>query len=594
MANSLFTKSDKFTSEYCCTIVRIGEVKPIEGKDKIGYTLVNGETIVVRKDQVKEGDVLIYASNETQLDKDFLSANNLFESSSYELNSNASALAPIVEQNREFKAKFEAVEKAIKKLYTCSKFMIAYESEMVAASDDEDKKEELTTKFENCKKTIMKYAGGDLTLDSSVVDFVTTAQSECEKKKIQYISFKDQIDRNTTTIRNSVGFFNKTGRVRAIRLGGVQSMGYLFSLDELAKYNPNVKNVFLNQMVGEDFDTVDGKLFVKAYVPFVPQRGSKGDGKSKDRKRNKKIEKFDRMVKGEFSFHYSTDPLPKCINRIKPSDVVTVTSKLHGTSIVIGKLHVKTPIKLPAHKWLWNKFVDLTGLFKSHRITDYIVEYGNVTSSRTVIKNQYINKEVTEGFYGVDIWSDYGATMYQFLDEGMTIYGEIVGYLTDSDKMIQKGYDYGCERGTNKLMVYRITTTNENGTKKEWNVTEVKEWTEKLIEAHPEIADRIHVIDLLYHGTLSDLYPDLSLMEHWHENVLEAMRNDKVHFNMEKNDPICHNKVPFEGVVLRIDNDELAEAFKLKCQKFLSKEREEIDKGEVDMEMADNYTSEEV
>ena len=53
----MFSKSDSFKSEYCCSIIRVGEVKPIEGKDKIGYTLVNGETIVVRKDQVKEGDV---------------------------------------------------------------------------------------------------------------------------------------------------------------------------------------------------------------------------------------------------------------------------------------------------------------------------------------------------------------------------------------------------------------------------------------------------------------------------------------------------------------------------------------------------------
>ena len=362
-------------------------------------------------------------------------------------------------------------------------------------------------------------------------------------------------------------------------------MGYLFTLDELAKYNPNVKNISLNQYVGEDFDTIEDKLFIKAYVPFVPERRQV----SKVEKRNKKIEQFDRMVKGEFSFHYDTSPLPKCIGRLKPSDVVTITSKLHGTSICIGKLHVKTPIKLPFYKWIWNKFVDLTGLFKAHRITDYVIDYGNVTSSRTVIKNQYINENVSDGYYGVDIWSEYGNLIYPFLSEGMTIYGEIIGYLTNSDKMIQKNYDYGCNKGENKLMIYRITTTNEDGTKHEWNVTEVKDWTEKLVNDHPEIADRIHVIDLLYHGTLGDLYPNISYIDHWHENVLEALRNEEDSFNMEKNDPICRNKVPFEGVVLRIDNDELSEAFKLKCKKFLSKEREEIDKGEVDMEMVDAY-----
>ena len=581
----MFSKSDSFKSEYCCSIIRVGEVKPIEGKDKIGYTLVNGETIVVRKDQVKEGDVLLYASNETQLDKDFLGANNLFESSSYQLNSNANEIEPYILKNKELKAEAENLEKVIKKLFVCSKFLIGYDSAVIAAGDNEEEKSELETRLNNSRKTISKYIGGSFNEDSTLIDYVTTAQKYCAEKKTQLDIIKKEIDETTAYIRGHVGFFNKTGRVRSIRLGGVQSMGYLFTLDELAKYNPNVKNISLNQYVGEDFDTIEDKLFIKAYVPFVPERRQV----SKVEKRNKKIEQFDRMVKGEFSFHYDTAPLPKCIGRLKPSDVVTITSKLHGTSICIGKLHVKTPIKLPFYKWIWNKFVDLTGLFKAHRITDYVIDYGNVTASRTVIKNQYINENVSDGYYGVDVWSEYGNLIYPFLSEGMIIYGEIIGYLTDSDKMIQKNYDYGCNKGENKLMVYRITTNNEDGTKHEWNVTEVKEWTEKLVKDHPEIADRIHVIDLLYHGTLADLYPNISYMDHWHENVLEALRNEKERFNMEKNDPICKNKVPFEGVVLRIDNDEFAEAFKLKCAKFLSKEREEIDKGEVDMEMLDNY-----
>ena len=581
----MFSKSDSFKSEYCCSIIRVGEVKPIEGKDKIGYTLVNGETIVVRKDHVKEGDVLLYASNETQLDKDFLGANNLFESSSYQLNSNANEIEPYILKNKELKAEAENLEKVIKKLFVCSKFLIGYDSAVIAAGDNEEEKSELETRLNNSRKTISKYIGGSFNEDSTLIDYVTTAQKYCAEKKTQLDIIKKEIDETTAYIRGHVGFFNKTGRVRSIRLGGVQSMGYLFTLDELAKYNPNVKNIPLNQYVGEDFDTIEDKLFIKAYVPFVPERRQV----SKVEKRNKKIEQFDRMVKGEFSFHYDTAPLPKCIGRLKPSDVVTITSKLHGTSICIGKLHVKTPIKLPFYKWIWNKFVDLTGLFKAHRITDYVIDYGNVTASRTVIKNQYINENVSDGYYGVDVWSEYGNLIYPFLSEGMIIYGEIIGYLTDSDKMIQKNYDYGCNKGKNKLMVYRITTNNEDGTKHEWNVTEVKEWTEKLVKDHPEIADRIHVIDLLYHGTLADLYPNISYMDHWHENVLEALRNEKERFNMEKNDPICKNKVPFEGVVLRIDNDEFAEAFKLKCAKFLSKEREEIDKGEVDIEMLDNY-----
>lgn len=589
----MFSKSKNFKSEYCCSIIKIGEVKPIEGKDKIGYTLVNGETIVIRKDQVKEGDILFYASNETQLHKDFLGANNLFESGSYELNANAKDVEPYILKNKELKPTVEILEKAIKKLEVCSNFLLSYDAEILAAGDDETKKEELNTRYDNSRKTIMKFASANLTLVSSNEDFVKVANKTILEKKFALEPIKKEIEDNTNFVRSHVGFFNKTGRVRAIRLGGINSMGYLFSIDELAKWCPEVKDVYLPDLVGEDFDMVNGIEFIKAYVPFVPQRSNKGDGKSIDRKRNKKIEKFDRMIKGEFSFNYSSDPLPKCINRIKPNDTVSITVKNHGTSFLCGKLHVKTPIKLPIHKLLWNKFVDITGLFKKLRVTDYIVEYGNVTSSRTVIRNQYINKKVTDGYYGVDIWSEYGNLIYPYLDEGMTVYGEIFGYLSGSDKMIQKDYDYGCEKGKNKLMPYRITTTNDNGTKHEWNVMEVKEWTEKLIAEHPELADKIHVIDLLYHGTLADLYPHLSLTEHWHENVLEEMRNDVIHFGMEKREPLCTNhNVPREGICVRIDNDEINENFKLKCAKFFDRERKAIDAGEVDIEMADVYVSE--
>ena len=47
MANNFFSKSDKFKEEYCCTILQVGEIHPIKGKDLIGYTLANGESIVV-------------------------------------------------------------------------------------------------------------------------------------------------------------------------------------------------------------------------------------------------------------------------------------------------------------------------------------------------------------------------------------------------------------------------------------------------------------------------------------------------------------------------------------------------------------------
>lgn len=584
----MFGKSENFKEEYSCSIIKIGEIKPIAGKDKIGFTLVNGETIVIRKDQVKEGDILIYASNESELNKDFLGANNLFESSSYELNSNASEVEKYILKNKELKPQLNTVEKNLAKLDTCIKFVIRYESEVATADGDEDILYDLSQRLAKSTGFISGYINRNVEDFPSLVEFVNEAEKIRGEKETLFNELKSEIEANTEYIRSRVGFFNKTGRVRSIRLGGVASKGYLFTLEELAKYNPKVKDINLEEYLGQDFDTVDGELFVKAYVPFVPEKKTKTSSADK---RNKKIVRFDRMIEGEFSFNYDSLLLPKNIHKIKPTDSVAITVKIHGTSFVCGKVHVKTPIKLPFIQRMRNKFIDLTGLFKKYRVIDYKIEYGNVTSSRNVIKNKYINKDVTDGYYSVDVWGEYGELIYPYLSEGMTLYGEIFGYLTNNTKMIQKQYDYGCEVGTNKLMPYRITTSLPDGGKYEWNVEEVKDWTEKLIKEHPEIADRIHVIDLLYHGTLADLYPTLSVTEHWNENVLEELRNDKKHFGMEKDEPLCENKVVREGLCIRIDDDETNENFKLKCQKFYDREKKLMDEGEVDVEMNNTYSS---
>jgi hypothetical protein len=73
--------------------------------------------------------------------------------------------------------------------------------------------------------------------------------------------------------------------------------------------------------------------------------------------------------------------------------------------------------------------------------------------------------------------------------------------------------------------------------------------------------------------------------------VLEELKNDVEHFGMEKNEPLCKNKVPREGIVLRIDNDITKEAFKLKCVNYLQKESNNIDTT-VDIEMMSRYLDE--
>ena len=77
------------------------------------------------------------------------------------------------------------------------------------------------------------------------------------------------------------------------------------------------------------------------------------------------------------------------------------------------------------------------------------------------------------------------------------------------------------------------------------------------------------------------MYPDLDPANHWSENFIDRLANDK-QFYMELDSPHCHNKVPHEGVVIKID-DGITRAFKLKCFRFLSK-TDMIDEPDIESE----------
>lgn len=254
MEKNIFEMSKDGKSEYCIDVIKVGTLTPIEGSDFLAQTFIGDASIVVRKDQVKEGDLLFYASNECQLNEKFLSANNLFEIGCYEKNSNAN----------EVKELLDAAEKCEVELSNC-----------------------------------------------------------CNDEQTELL--RNERDAYRAKAKAKCGFFAHNGRVRMIRLKKTPSMGYLFSKDEMAKYCPKVKDINMEDYLNVDFDTVDGELFVKAYVPPIKEQGVRG---SKQNKRDKKAKRFDRII--DWSFHYDTAILAKNIWKIRPNDVVTVTNKLHG------------------------------------------------------------------------------------------------------------------------------------------------------------------------------------------------------------------------------------------------------------------------
>lgn len=118
-----------------------------------------------------------------------------------------------------------------------------------------------------------------------------------------------------------------------------------------------------------------------------------------------------------------------------------------------------------------------------------------------------------------------------------------------------------------------MTVTNVDGVVHEFSAREVQQWCARV---------GLTPVDEWYYGIAMDLYPDLNELEHWNENFMQKLAND-TRFYMERNSPSCDNKVPHEGIVIKIENMK-SEAFKLKCFKFLDKEGKELDKGETNIE----------
>jgi len=476
--------SESIKHEYCCTVVKIGECFPIKGADKIQRTLVNGMDMVISK-QIKKGDIMIYAANETQLYQEFLSINNQFGISDYVLNANRQEVDALLADNKRDEAK------------------------------------------------------------------------------------------------TLCGFFTSQCRVKMLKLKGIYSFGFLFGPEMLIKCFPQCANLNFEAFIDKDFDTVDGTLFVKAYVPKVKEVRHSGTGKPVEKG------KFNRIIDENFNFHYDSQQLQRNITKIKPDDVVTVSVKVHGTSAIYGKIECRIPKKLPFSKQIWNNIVNILGLNPSKKYTDFTIGQDNVYASRNVIKNKIVDRKKPINTTTTDIWGHYNNLLAAYIPENTTVYGEIIGYMPDSDKFVQKNYDYGYAEGESRFMPYR-TSTKEGSKSFEWKVEEVKDWTMKMLKLHPELKSVLIPIHILYHGTLKDLYPEIPVNEHWHENVLAAMKADKKHFGMEQDEPLCKNKVPREGICIRIDEGSCLQNFKLKCSKFLSKESKDIDAGEIDVEMQEN------
>ena len=404
--------------------------------------------------------------------------------------------------------------------------------------------------------------------------------SEINESLLSYLSLYRHSEKNKNTKKQ--GFFEDNGRVKAIKLGGTPSEGFLMPISDFQNWILDSVNIELTDVkTNTEFDEVEhnGKTFwvCKKYVIQNDLKERNGSAEY----RNKKLKRFNKLIDGQFKFHYDTVLIRKEPWVIQPDDLISITSKWHGTSLIASKILCRQPRKTwdKIITWLYSK---LGGTLPMYNDVNAYTQYDYVYSSRSVIKNSNINPNTGEGFYQSDVWKYGFEYLKPYLIDGMTIYAEIVGYLPNG-KYIQKNYDYGCvppqsedkyEAEKNfKVRVYRITMTNASGKVHEYSAKEVQQFCKSV--------GLIPVIEF-YYGFAGDLYPDIVINDNWTDNFISKMADDK-RFFMEMNSPDCTNNVPHEGIVIKKE-DGISHAWKLKAFAFMNREQKQLDAGESNVE----------
>jgi len=164
------------------------------------------------------------------------------------------------------------------------------------------------------------------------------------------------------------GFFENTGRLKAIRLRGEQSNGLFVPLDSLSYLLSQDEIEDLN--VGDTFDHIKGEMICQKYVIKKPRTQGKGN-------KDKIKARYSKLVDNQFRFHYKTTHLQSNMDSLQPDSRITITKKIHGTSAVFSKVLIKKKLSF------------ISKLLKKFGLPIKSEENGFLYSSRQVIKNEF-------------------------------------------------------------------------------------------------------------------------------------------------------------------------------------------------------------
>jgi hypothetical protein len=373
------------------------------------------------------------------------------------------------------------------------------------------------------------------------------------------------------------GFFEENGRVKAVKFRGITSTGFVIPLASLNNMNlPTWDSI----KEGDSFNEFMGVEICRKY--FVPT-STQATGTKKDRisRINDKLSSV--LIPGQFRLHSETPHLGNNLHRLNPEDIIVITDKWHGSSCILSKVYVSKKLSL------WQKLINAIGGKIPNRQLSYIYSSGKPKSNLPKgIEGLWKNDG--PDFYNADIWKTAMKDFKPAIEDGISLYGELVGFTADGSA-IQKGYDYGCVMCANvavgenhvgvvrpnhyRFLVYKITYTKPDGNVIKFSWQQLKDYCTKYNLEH---------VKEFFFGSLREWTTHYSWSETSENVMADFLYNLQNMYNLEDQCKHCNNKVPAEGIVISIDGKEEGSSFKLKAKAFTKKESDDADKGETNIE----------
>ena len=391
------------------------------------------------------------------------------------------------------------------------------------------------------------YVGG-VTLPSLGLEILSKVSAVLGDTSSETQFFLDRHKRNQDPTQ--AGYLEDNRRVKAMKFRGhrsdalflpLESLAFALHFDEVVR----LKDSDYGFKVGDVFDELNGTEICRKYIPANVKLDINGNPATG-------TEKKSRVSSQNFPQHFDTDNWFRNEWKIPDDAIVTVTQKLHGTSVRIGRVLVDRELTRFERVKRWFGF----------KVQDQAYEY--VFGSRTRTKD--VNLPDGGGYYDDDLWVLAGKQVENGpgLPEGMILYGELIGW-TPSGKAIQPGYTYGVPKGEFRLVVYRITHHGQD-----------LSWVEVLLTCNML---GLNAVPDLWLGRKADL-PVQDFLD--------------VNYQRDRHDqawPLSNAKGVDEGVCIRWDQDGKTPVV-LKCKSpiFLQGETRSNDKGVVDIETLESLS----